>query len=972
MDDDPSNQMLSKDEFFDLMHDYTTAYTDEDLEQIFSECDVNNTGTVRMIEVVKHIQAAAAAGAEDDYSDEEDIDEMYANHSERGHRRNISNASSMAGLTLHMGDQDVGARINGIPLSVMEIKEMQLWVEDVGKPAVEECDELRYVVESRIPDLEKKIFELEMQLTKEQQRNRMLSDDNKKVENDLKALRKQTESHTMNLQELEKLKTMKKSAEDDTVRYRRQWDEERSQNKRLREENTDLLSNIREINYDKERLASMFREEEMKRQNLEGINEELHLKIRDIMQEHDSRNKKSRDEMLDRENGLVAQINSLNSEVMELRTRDTTSTPRVHSNPVNQPVGSGVSLAASFAPATSSQEVEDLLAQIQALQEQNQSLSRMLTSKKTQEEDLQKRRRELTEGEEALERKKQEHDMAMEKLLQEVSFTEKLKQTLTENRSELLGQQNDLEVERMALKALKESVQQQQASLQEEKQQATSDRLEIESTITDLKSRRTKLALDEDRFKEETKLLNIDKENLRREQTEFTSEKQQLNILKDFIEAQRRQLKQQKAKLKESKRQPESPKGDDEGKQIVINHKMEDRKSFSLEGDKRTVNTAETVVSQKDFMQKLRERLHVIFFEYGSKNNRRQGLKIAEFENALKSSGLKITDYDLVAVFKDVADRNHLCQADALFKELKRNIDLQLSEDHILRNAIMRRWQSARIKGGTKGRQSKKKTFELRINTNQPGSGVAAARTPGYFAAKNSASPNTPLDAFGTPNARHAVAQTPPIPAVTGKVKRSSKGPNKSVNVLDDGWFKARALTRGERCRECTRVPTRGSSSNNTRLRWRDFPLKSQESPFQRGGVGSLAPRKIALEVWAQCTAPTKELVQKNFSPQMPTLNNLSKRMAARKMYISTKVPVRNITIISASRNPSYTSEACPMRGFDTRDTPRGQETHQRGSQEGYKGIARKQVRGPFPQLTLKGGVSARLKEQARQELVHE
>lgn len=777
MDDDPSNQMLSKDEFFDLMHDYTTAYTDEDLEQIFSECDVNNTGTVRMIEVVKHIQAAAAAGAEDDYSDEEDIDEMYANHSERGHRRNISNASSMAGLTLHMGDQDVGARINGIPLSVMEIKEMQLWVEDVGKPAVEECDELRYVVESRIPDLEKKIFELEMQLTKEQQRNRMLSDDNKKVENDLKALRKQTESHTMNLQELEKLKTMKKSAEDDTVRYRRQWDEERSQNKRLREENTDLLSNIREINYDKERLASMFREEEMKRQNLEGINEELHLKIRDIMQEHDSRNKKSRDEMLDRENGLVAQINSLNSEVMELRTRDTTSTPRVHSNPVNQPVGSGVSLAASFAPATSSQEVEDLLAQIQALQEQNQSLSRMLTSKKTQEEDLQKRRRELTEGEEALERKKQEHDMAMEKLLQEVSFTEKLKQTLTENRSELLGQQNDLEVERMALKALKESVQQQQASLQEEKQQATSDRLEIESTITDLKSRRTKLALDEDRFKEETKLLNIDKENLRREQTEFTSEKQQLNILKDFIEAQRRQLKQQKAKLKESKRQPESPKGDDEGKQIVINHKMEDRKSFSLEGDKRTVNTAETVVSQKDFMQKLRERLHVIFFEYGSKNNRRQGLKIAEFENALKSSGLKITDYDLVAVFKDVADRNHLCQADALFKELKRNIDLQLSEDHILRNAIMRRWQSARIKGGTKGRQSKKKTFELRINTNQPGSGVAAARTPGYFAAKNSASPNTPLDAFGTPNARHAVAQTPPIPAVTGKVKRSSKGP---------------------------------------------------------------------------------------------------------------------------------------------------------------------------------------------------
>ena len=90
-----------------------------------------------------------------------------------------------------------------------------------------------------------------------------------------------------------------------------------------------------------------------------------------------------------------------------------------------------------------------------------------------------KRRRELTEGEEALERKKQEHDMAMEKLLQEVSFTEKLKQTLTENRSELLGQQNDLEVERMALQALKESVQQQQASLQEEKQQATSDRLEV-------------------------------------------------------------------------------------------------------------------------------------------------------------------------------------------------------------------------------------------------------------------------------------------------------------------------------------------------------------------------------------------------------------------------------------------------------------------------------------------------------------
>ena len=83
------------------------------------------------------------------------------------------------------------------------------------------------------------------------------------------------------------------------------------------------------------------------------------------------------------------------------------------------------------------------------------------------------------------------------------------------------------------------------------------DFFKIESTITDLKSRRTKLALDEDRFKEETKLLNIDKENLRREQTEFTSEKQQLNILKDFIEAQRRQLKQQKAKLKESKRQPE-------------------------------------------------------------------------------------------------------------------------------------------------------------------------------------------------------------------------------------------------------------------------------------------------------------------------------------------------------------------------------------------------------------------------------
>ena len=81
--------------------------------------------------------------------------------------------------------------------------------------------------------------------------------------------------------------------------------------------------------------------------------------------------------------------------------------------------------------------------------------------------------------------------------------------------------------------------------------------VKIETTITDLKSRRTKLALDEDRFNEQTKLLNIDKENLRREQTEFTSEKQQLNILKDSIEAQRRQLKQQKAKLKESKRQPE-------------------------------------------------------------------------------------------------------------------------------------------------------------------------------------------------------------------------------------------------------------------------------------------------------------------------------------------------------------------------------------------------------------------------------
>jgi len=787
------------------MHDYTSAYTDEDLEQIFSECDANGTGTVRMIEVVKHIQAAAAAHVEDDYSDEEDldIDEMYAN--QRGHRRNVSNTSSMAGLMLHMGvnpfgdvdhDQDVGARINGIPLSVMEIKEMQLWVEDVGKPAVEECDELRYVVEARIPELEKKVFELEMQLTKEQQRNRMLSDDNKKTENDLKALRKQTESHTMNLQELEKLKTMKKSAEDDTARYRRQWDEERGQNKKLREENTDLLSNIREINYDKERLASLFREEEMKRQNLEGINEELHLKIRDIMEEHDSRNKKSRDEMLERENGLVAQINSLNAEVMELRTRDTTSTPRVHSNPVNQPAGGGVSLAASFAPATSSQEVEDLLAQIQALQEQNQSLSRMLTSKKTQEEDLQKRRRELTEGEEALERKKQEHDMAMEKLLQEVSFTEKLKQTLTENRSELLGQQNDLEVERMALQALKESVQQQQASLQEEKQQATSDRLEIETTITDLKSRRTKLALDEDRFNEQTKLLNIDKENLRREQTEFTSEKQQLNILKDFIEAQRRQLKQQKAKLKESKRQPEdiiektsstyppeareSPKGDDGGKQIVINHTVEERKSFSLEGDKRTVNTSESTGSQKDFMQKLRERLHVIFFEYGSKKKSRQGLKISEFKSALTSSGLKITDYDLVAVFKDVADRNHMCQADSLFKELKRNIDLQLSEDHILRNAIMRRWQNARIKG-TKARQKQKQTFQLKINTNQPGSGVAATRSPGYFAAKNAASPNSHIDAFGSPNARHAVAQTPPIPAVAGKAKRSSKGPSKRI-----------------------------------------------------------------------------------------------------------------------------------------------------------------------------------------------
>lgn len=310
-----NNDLLDRDQFFELMYKICPQYSDEDIENVFLQCDAQALGMVSMESVKEYMETLARQ--EEEY-------QLLWSHQQQLYK-----------------------------------KELDL--------AAEENESLKLRLETEIPNLEAEKNEAEKKISQLKLRVDMLEEDNRKLTSDVAVLRKREEEFRQNQRRIEDVASDLSKAEADVSRYRNMWETDRESLQKLRGENSSLLRSVSELKRSKDEAELENKKMRMELENVESMKTHLQSQLDTLIENQTSDKSSQDDEYLEREKTLRRQMSELSKELMDVKLAN-----RLNSNNLSRSA-SDTSLLSEATQFLSAEGAQSLAGQLGELEGQKGS-----------------------------------------------------------------------------------------------------------------------------------------------------------------------------------------------------------------------------------------------------------------------------------------------------------------------------------------------------------------------------------------------------------------------------------------------------------------------------------------------------------------------------------------------------------------------------------------------------------------------